>query len=164
MSDIIWYLSKKVKFDQFKEKQTKLLRILKTFYPSNPKYDLSWRYLWVWLLSDDVTLIWFIENLQSFKIITRKSACCHDVKTEPKDYSWQVFCFYTYVTVKMFKYSDKMCWLGKHGRPWLLEVHFQKTKTKKRKPKNPQNAQRLGALLPPVTQIFVTTTNMPLEK
>lgn len=67
-------------------------------------------------------------------------------------------CFYTCVTGKMFKYSDKMCWLGKqHGRQWLLESTYAKMKKNK-------NSQRLGAILPPVTQIFVSTTYMLLEK
>lgn len=36
------------------------------------------------------------------------------------------FYSYTCVTDKMFKYSDKMCWLGKqHERQWLLEEHLQ---------------------------------------
>lgn len=82
------------------------------------------------------------------------------------------FCFFTCVTVKMFKYSDKMCWLGKHGRQWLLEAHLQKKKKTRQNRKNKQTnkqtknpqAQRLGAILPPVTQIFVSTTNMLLEK
>lgn len=63
------------------------------------------------------------------------------------------FRFYTCVTVKMFKYSDKMCWLGKqHGRQWLLEAHLKKKNKQKQKQKI--KAQRLGAILLPVTQIF----------